>query len=85
MLISLLSLLNNADCLEAILELDAACKVKKCSDEAALLFGIEAAALVGEQIQKASAGIGGWLCFEEGCARAEEGLQPLVAGSMHLA
>jgi hypothetical protein len=47
-----------ADCLEAVLELDAACKVKKCSEEASLLFGIAAADLVQHQIQKASVGVG---------------------------
>ncbi|GAB4819671.1 hypothetical protein N2152v2_006717 [Parachlorella kessleri] len=44
--------LFRADCLEGIIELDAACKVKKVNDEAVLQFGIPASSLVGEHIQK---------------------------------
>lgn len=40
------------DYLEGTLELDAACKIKKASEEAALIFGQPAAALVGEHVQK---------------------------------
>ena len=41
-----------ADCLEGIIELDSASKVKKVNDEAALVFGLPASSLVGETIQK---------------------------------
>ncbi|GAB4819764.1 hypothetical protein N2152v2_006810 [Parachlorella kessleri] len=41
-----------ADCLEGIIELDVASKVKKVNDEAALVFGMPASRLVGENIQK---------------------------------
>ncbi|GAB4819763.1 hypothetical protein N2152v2_006809 [Parachlorella kessleri] len=44
--------LYRADCLEGVVELDAASKVKRVNDEAALLFGIPASSLVGESIQK---------------------------------
>ena len=45
-----------ADCLEGIIELDAACKMKKVNKEAALQFGIPASSLVGEHIQKVGLG-----------------------------
>ena len=41
-----------ADCLEGIIELDVASKVKKVNDEAALVFGLPASSLVGENIHK---------------------------------
>ncbi|KAL4422853.1 hypothetical protein ABPG75_009050 [Micractinium tetrahymenae] len=44
--------LYRADYLEGILELDARCRIKKASGEAALIFGLPAAELVGEPIQK---------------------------------
>ena len=41
-----------ADCLEGIIELDSASKVKKVNDEATLVFGVPASSLVGGNIQK---------------------------------
>ncbi|GAB4819680.1 hypothetical protein N2152v2_006726 [Parachlorella kessleri] len=43
--------LYRADCLEGVIELDAACKVKKVNSEAALLLGTPSSSLVGERIQ----------------------------------
>lgn len=41
-----------AEYLEGAIELDSACRIKKVSEEACLIFGLPSAALVGEQIQK---------------------------------
>lgn len=41
------------------MELDARCRVKKASEEAGLIFGLPAAELVGEPIQKVRALVGG--------------------------
>ncbi|GAB4819663.1 hypothetical protein N2152v2_006709 [Parachlorella kessleri] len=44
--------LYRADCLEGVIELDAAGKMKKVNEEAALIFGVAASSLVGESVQE---------------------------------